>query len=187
MWRHLLKSVRRDTARLAISLELAVFPAQYLQQKHTFYCCVLILVRTAQMFPGTRWFLWESSGVGNLTQPLITHILLLLFIWWRYTVFTWVTVVPVVHFTFTFISLKCEIKNPGWSHNELETKNCSPGTLLICQMHQAEGIQFPKEGLFSISHLCLWWLALCLSTSLLYSHCKSSDHLEGWTLCGWIL
>lgn len=30
------------------------------------------------MFPGTQQILGESSGVGNLTQALITHVLLLL-------------------------------------------------------------------------------------------------------------
>lgn len=39
---------------------------------------LLILVGKAQMFPGTWRILWKSSGVGNLTQPLISHVLLLL-------------------------------------------------------------------------------------------------------------
>lgn len=46
--------------------------------KNTFYCCFHFIIRKGHVFPGTRWILWESSGVGNLTQPPISHELLLL-------------------------------------------------------------------------------------------------------------
>lgn len=46
---------------------------------NTFFTTFLhILVRKVQMFPSTRRILWESIWRGNLTQPLISHVLLLL-------------------------------------------------------------------------------------------------------------
>lgn len=75
--------MRRDTAR---SFQTHCFSCIYNTNTHFLLLLLLllsdflvwILVRKAQMFPSTRWILWESSGVGNLTQPLITHVLLLL-------------------------------------------------------------------------------------------------------------